>query len=250
MYVSISASQWGSPTAPRKALLIHGLISSSNSWEGVAQLLAAEGFFVVAPNLIGHAWRRGTNYRVSTLVEDLRPYFVKDTSYDVIIGHSLGGTVALSLMPFLPKTKETAVILLDPPLEIVKGTSKLHKGSFLNEVANVRTNKELADNHGLSRRDCVLRALGVSMCHRTVVEGVFLHNKSWSFSGLLKNIPPNVKITMLLADPEVGAVCHLEHIPRGVERLDVKVLPGIGHCIHYECANAIVDAIPLPRAKL
>jgi hypothetical protein len=43
MYVSMSASQWGSPTAPKKALLIHGLTACSSSWEGVAQLLVAEG---------------------------------------------------------------------------------------------------------------------------------------------------------------------------------------------------------------
>jgi hypothetical protein len=41
--MSISASQWGSPNASRRALLIHGLTMSSNSWESVAQLLVAEG---------------------------------------------------------------------------------------------------------------------------------------------------------------------------------------------------------------
>jgi len=131
------------------------------------------GFFVVAPNLLGHAWRRGTDYRVSTLAEDLLPYFVKDISYDVVVGHSLGGTVALSLLQFLPKTKEVTVILLDPPLEI-EGTTEMYKSWFLNEVANVKTAKELADDLGWSRRDCVLHILGVSMCDRTTVEGVFL----------------------------------------------------------------------------
>ena len=39
----ISASQWGSPLAPRRAFLIHGLAMCSNTWEGVARLLVAEG---------------------------------------------------------------------------------------------------------------------------------------------------------------------------------------------------------------
>jgi pimeloyl-ACP methyl ester carboxylesterase len=130
------------------------------------------GFFVVAPNLLGHAWRRGTDYRVSTLAEDLRPYFINDTSYDVVIGRSLGGTVALSLLPFLPKTKETAVILLDPPLEM-EGTIEVDKSQFLSAVANVKTAEELANEHGWSRRDCVLQALGVTMCDSTTIEGIF-----------------------------------------------------------------------------
>ncbi|KAG0694005.1 Alpha/Beta hydrolase protein [Suillus ampliporus] len=251
MHTSISASQWGSPTASRRALLIHGLTMSSNSWEGVAQLLAAQGFFVVAPNLLGHTWRRGTDYRVSTLAEDLRPYFVMDTTYDIIIGHSLGGSVTLSLLPFLPKTKETTVILLDPALEITEERIKMSTNKHLKEVANVRAAEEhMAENHAWSRRDCVLRALGISMCDRTVIEGIFGHNKPWSFSGLLKNIPPNVKITVLASDPECGAICRLEHVPRDVERLDARVLTNIGHWIPYERPDAVIDVIPLPKAKL
>ncbi|KAG0702366.1 Alpha/Beta hydrolase protein [Suillus ampliporus] len=249
MCASISASQWGSPTASRRALLIHGLTMSSSSWEGVAQLLAAEGFFVVAPNLLGHAWRRGTDYRVSTLAEDLRPYM--DTSYDVIVGHSLGGTVALMLLPFLPQTKETTIILLDPAIDPPEETIQMARKKFLAEVANVRPAEEhMAENPAWSRRDCILRALGASMCDRTVVEEIFRQNSPWSFSGLLKIIPPNVKITVLTSDPELGATCLLEQIPRGVERLNARVLTSIGHWIQYECPDVIMDVIPLPRAKL
>lgn len=38
-----SATVWGSPTARKNALLIHGLTSSSNTWHKVASSLAAEG---------------------------------------------------------------------------------------------------------------------------------------------------------------------------------------------------------------
>ncbi|KAG1809665.1 Alpha/Beta hydrolase protein [Suillus subaureus] len=249
MYPSISASQWGSPTAPKKALLIHGLTACSSSWEGVAQLLVAEGFFVVAPNLLGHAWRRGTDFRMSALAEDLRLYFINDMSYDVVVGHSLGGIVALSLLQFLPKTKEATVILVDPPLDI-ESTAEIYKSWFLDEIANVKTTEELADDFGWSQRDCVLRVLGFTMCDRTTIEGVFSHNRPWSFSGLFKNIPPHVKITVLVSDPMFGAVCLLEHVPCDVERLNVRVLPGIGHCIQWERPDIIMDAIQPPRAKL
>lgn len=251
MCASISASQWGSPTASRRALLIHGLTMSSQSWEGTAQLLAAEGFFVVAPNLLGHAWRRGTDYRISALAEDLRPYFVMGTSYDVIIGHSLGGAVTLSLLSFLPNTKETTVILLDPALELTKEAADKHENLFLKEIENVRTaDDHMAENPAWSRGDSALRALGISMCDRTVIEGIFKHNRPWSFSGLLKNIPPHVKITVLASDPTLGAVCHLEHVPCDVARLHAKVFIGIGHWIQYEGLDTIMNEIPIRRAKL
>ncbi|KAG2056001.1 alpha/beta-hydrolase [Suillus hirtellus] len=251
MSTSISASQWGSPTASRRALLIHGLTMSSQSWEGVAQLLATEGFFVVAPNLLGHAWRRGTDYRVSTLAEDLRPYFVMDTSYDVIIGHSLGGAVTLSLLPLLSNTKETTVILLDPALELTKEIADKYENWFLKEIANLRTaDDHMAENPAWSRGDSMLRALGISMCDDTVVKRIFEHNRPWSFRGLFKNISPQVNITVLASDPAFGAICHLEHVPCDVARLHAKVLIGIGHWIQYESLNIIMNEIPLRRAKL
>lgn len=249
--MSNSASQWGSPTASRRALLIHGMTMCSNSWEGIAQRLVAEGFFVIAPNLLGHGGRRCTNYQISEFAEDLRPYFALDTSYDVIMGHSFGCLVTLSLLPFLPKTKETTIILVDPAIEITEVQFNSYQNVFLRWTANhVNTTEEhMVENPVWSRRDCVLRTLGIAMVDPDTVE-VFKRNKSWSSSGLLKNIPPHIKVTILASDPKLDANCILEHIPRDAERLDVKVFTGIGHWIQYECPDAIMDAIPLPRAKL
>lgn len=248
--MSNSASQWGSPTASKRALLIHGMTMCSNSWEGIAQLLVAEGFFVIAPNLLGHGGRRCTNYRISDFAEDLQPYFALDMSYDVIIGHSFGCLVTLSLLPFLPQTKEATVILIDPALELTEAQFTSYQNVFLHWTTNVLTAKEhMATNPTWSRRDCVLRTLGVAMVDPNTVE-VFRRNESWSSSEILKNIPPHIKITILASDPKFGARCVLEHIPRDVERLNAKFFTGIGHWIQYECPDAIMDTIPLPRAKL
>ncbi|KAG2133719.1 hypothetical protein DEU56DRAFT_810361 [Suillus clintonianus] len=205
-------------------------------------------FFVVAPNLLGHAWRQGTDYRVSTLAEDLKPYFVMGTFYDVIIGHSLGGPVALSLLPFLPKTKETTLILLDPALELTEEKAKVMKQFVMDEMAINKTVEEhMAENPAWSRRDCISRVLGMTMCDRATIE-VFRQNTPWSFSGLTKNIPPNVKVTVLISDPKFSNI--IEDVARAVEGLKSRVLPGIGHWIPYELPHAIMDEIPLPRAKL
>ncbi|OAX40308.1 alpha beta-hydrolase [Rhizopogon vinicolor AM-OR11-026] len=248
--MSTSASRWGSPSAPRRALLIHGMSMCSNSWEGIAQLLAADGFFVVAPNLLGHAWRRSSDYSVSRLAEDLRSYFVMGTSYDVIIGHSLGGAVALSLLPFLPPKKVT-IVLVDPAIEVPDEQLDIHQELFVKDVVSLKTPDEhMAENPAWSRRDCVLRTIGLSMCDGAIMKSLFQQNKSWSYGHLFKNVTSNVKISVLLADPEFGAVCRLEHIPRDVKRLDARVIPGTGHWIQFDCPNAIMDAIPLPRANL
>lgn len=97
-----------------------------------------------------------------------------DTSYDVIIGHSLGGAVALSLLPLLSNTKETTVILLDPALELTKEIADECENWFLKEIANLRTaDDHMAENPAWSRGDSMLRALGISMCDHTVVKRIF-----------------------------------------------------------------------------
>ncbi|KAG2133718.1 hypothetical protein DEU56DRAFT_810359 [Suillus clintonianus] len=88
------------------------------------------------------------------------------------------------------------------------------------------------------------------MCDCTVVQRIIKHNRTWSFSGLFKNIPPHVEIAVLASDPELGGACHLEHVPWDVARLIAKVFIGIGHWIQYERPDAIRDEIPLPRAKI
>jgi pimeloyl-ACP methyl ester carboxylesterase len=111
---------------------------------------------------------------MSGLAEDLQPYFAMDMYYDVIIGHSLGGTVALSLLPFLPKEKENTVILVDPPLEVPDERLPMDKIWFLNEVDSAKTVEELMAQIPIwSRTSCLLRMLGLSMCDRTAVESIF-----------------------------------------------------------------------------
>jgi len=207
---------------------------------------------------------------MSALAEDLQPYFPMDMSYDVIIGHSLGGVVTLTLLPFI-KTKDTTVILVDPSLEVSDEKIQILEAFFVREVTSTKTVEQcMAENPAWSRRDCMLRMMGLSMCDsgdikdilRVIVQLLklqelltsFAHgaqnNKPWSFSGLLTNIPANVKITVLVADPKFSGLCRLEDLPDNVKSLNVRALKGIGHAIQFECPEAIMDAIPLPRGKL
>jgi len=126
---------------------------------------------------------------MSALVEDLQPYFAMDMSYDVIIGHSLGGTVALSLLPFLPKTKNITVLLLDPAIEVSAEEADMHEKIFLQEVASAKTADEcMAENPAWSRRDCVSKAMGLSMCDESDVQNIIRVNVQASKLQLLLTI--------------------------------------------------------------
>jgi len=78
---------------------------------------------------------------MSAPAEDLLPYFAMDTSYDMIIGYSLGCTVIVTLFPLLPRAKETTIIL-DPVLEVPTDKLKSDEKEILYGMECLKT----ADN--------------------------------------------------------------------------------------------------------
>ncbi|EGO19997.1 hypothetical protein SERLADRAFT_478578, partial [Serpula lacrymans var. lacrymans S7.9] len=87
----MSLSSWGEPSAGKRALLIHGVSSASQTWHRVAKSLAGQGYLVTAPDLPGHGTaNRSSDYTLSAFADALRPLFAS-TRFDLVIGHSLGG---------------------------------------------------------------------------------------------------------------------------------------------------------------
>ena len=146
---------------------------------------------------------------------------------------------------------------------------QMYEDLSVRKVTSTKTVDQcMTENPAWSRRDCMLRMMGLSMCDSGVIKDIFRvivqqlklqellasftrgaqHNKPWSFSGLFTNIPASMKITVLVAGPRFGGVCRLKDLPHSVKSLNVRALTGIGHCIQFECPEAIMDAIP--RGKL
>jgi pimeloyl-ACP methyl ester carboxylesterase len=73
---------------------------------------------VIAPDLIGHGYAaRVSSYAVKDFVEALKPQIESHIGkIDVVVGHSLGGIVALGLHPYLlgESKKALRVVLVDP----------------------------------------------------------------------------------------------------------------------------------------
>ena len=175
-----SATQWGLPTSSKRALLIHGLTCSSHTWERVAQALVEagiflpnlsssttpdrpSGYFVVAPNLLSHGFRHGTDFSVGNLAKDIQPYFV-NTHYDIIIGHSLGGAILAKLLPSLPQHRPISAILVDPALEVTSDIVDMLKPLFSDDIANVRPIEAyMAENPNWTRVDAITRVVDLHM---------------------------------------------------------------------------------------
>ena len=95
-------------------LLVHGMGSSSRTWDTVAPLLDAQGAHTVVVDLPGHG-RSGKgrgDYSLGSLASTLRD-LLDHLGHDraVVVGHSLGGGVALQFAYQYPQRTEGLVLV-------------------------------------------------------------------------------------------------------------------------------------------
>ena len=104
-------------TGPRGSgptvVLIHGMINSSRHWESVARRLAGS-YRVIAPDLIGHgdaATPRG-DYSLGAHAASIRDLLTTiGVERATIVGHSLGGGVAMQFFYQFPQRTERLVLV-------------------------------------------------------------------------------------------------------------------------------------------
>jgi pimeloyl-ACP methyl ester carboxylesterase len=94
-------------------VLIHGMVNSSRHWEMVARRLARD-YTVVAPDLIGHGDSETprTDYSLGAHAAAIRDLMVAiGIERATIVGHSVGGGVALQFFYQFPQHAERLVLV-------------------------------------------------------------------------------------------------------------------------------------------
>ncbi|MDW4918520.1 alpha/beta hydrolase [Streptomyces californicus] len=96
--MKLATRVWG--TGPRTAVLVHGIMTDSRTWNRVAPAVADRGYLVVAVDLRGHgASGHGAPYTPAVLAADLLETL--PSAPDLAIGHSLGSAALLLALPRL-----------------------------------------------------------------------------------------------------------------------------------------------------
>src|SRR5215213_3725756 len=94
-------------------VLIHGMVNSSRHWEDVA-LRLADRYTLIAPDLIGHgdsATPRG-DYSLGAHAASIRDLLaVLGVDHATIVGHSLGGGVAMQFFYQFPQRTERMILI-------------------------------------------------------------------------------------------------------------------------------------------
>src|ERR1043166_8913080 len=115
---------WGNEGAP-PLLLIHGGRDHARNWDWVAQALRHD-YHVLAPDLRGHGdsqWAIGGSYSMIDYVLDVAQLLGAVQLFPItIIGHSLGGSIALQYSGVYPDRvrKVVAIEGLGPPPSMIR----------------------------------------------------------------------------------------------------------------------------------
>lgn len=105
--------EWGEPDLPT-VVLLHGGNQSAHSWDLVSLNLSRR-YHVLALDQRGHGdseWSRGAHYGIDEMREDVRAFIqVVGVEPPVVVGHSMGGMVALSLAHRYPEALSGLVVV-------------------------------------------------------------------------------------------------------------------------------------------
>ena len=111
--VQLHYQEWGHPTAP-SLMLLHGGAAQAHWWDHLAPVLA-EQYHVVAPDLRGHgdsSWVSPPAYEIEDYVGDVEEILTAlHLVSPVLIGHSLGGFIALSYAARAAKTLRGLIVV-------------------------------------------------------------------------------------------------------------------------------------------
>ena len=217
-----------------KALLIHGLSSNSTTWWRVADALKSDGWGVTTPDLRGHGTApRAASYSFADYASELPP-----GPWDLIVGHSLGGTIAVLLGDTTQR-----LVLIDPVLEVPPEQFDEVKQDQLNELQltheKIRASKPL-----WSERDIELKIAAVQQVDTSAVERTFSDNPTWNVLEQARAL--RVPTLILAGDPAVYSMLAPETARALVTAnplVEYVVVEGAGHSVHRDRPEAVIAAI-------
>jgi len=229
--VTLQTMSWGRPDGPR-VLLVHGVQAAAITWWQVADKLARSGAAVTAPDLRGHgASPSALRYRLDDFVADL---VALGDGWDLVVGHSLGGTVAARALASRTGFARRA-LLLEPVLELPEDDFEAVVRGQLAELASADPAAFQTSNPHWHPEDCRLKAIAAAACSAFVNEAVLRDNRPWTYAGLLESVRTPVvvlggdPVAEAMLDPALG-----EALARANPNVDYRKLAAVGHSPHRD----------------
>ena len=214
-----------------KALILHGVGSGPATLWRIRGWLEAAEWTVETPPLLGHGGRAPVpSYTLDAFVADVLPH----DDADLVIGHSLGGTVALHAAAERPSWTKR-LILIEPAIRMDRALIDVAKPSELAELGWTR--EEIAEhNPRWDARDVDAKLAEAARALPGAVAGLFDENPHLDLEAEAARIArPTLVIT---GDRTTNYSIIDEPTWRRLEganpRLGFVPVPGTGHSPHRD----------------
>ncbi len=226
---------WGSASASRRALLVHGLGSSGALMWRIGTALAEAGWLAYAVDLRGHGTApRALDYTISAYAADLaelRPD--GGGAWDAVIGHSLGGAASVVAAATVSGWTER-LLLIDPAIELTDQQRAQIQADERAQFADPSPAAIRAAHPHWHPTDLELKVQAVAQASAFAVEQTMVQNREWDVRGAALTL--DVPVHIIAGDPAVfalfqGAVADqlLTH-----PSITMSVIEGAGHSPHRD----------------
>lgn len=124
-------------------IILHGLFGFSDNWQTVAKALSAS-HLVITPDLRNHGHSPHTDgHSYPEMAEDVRRFMEEKWIYScALIGHSMGGKVAMQLALTYPDFIEKLVVIDIDPGQSEDGHSAIFHTLFDMNLSKMKSRKE------------------------------------------------------------------------------------------------------------
>ncbi len=219
-------------------LFIHGLGSAGPVWWRIADALAAAGYPSTAPDLRGHGESpRAEDYSLGGYAADI--VSSHPGTWDLVVGHSLGGAVAVTAATLDPGFA-AGYLLIDPAIDLGPATVANLRSDLVAEAEHPPTVTQLLADHPVwDREDAVRKHAAVLATSPAVMSGTFDDNPSWNVGPALATTETPVHILGADLDP-LYTTADFERHTRSDSSLTFEIVPKTGHSVHRDDPETVI----------